>query len=323
MMMSRPPRIISLTVNNDAVTQNERVTFTAQVEDPDGDLSGGELLYGGETVDDFNNRGDGEYSVTLSWQDVNGIDRFDFDVEGDTRDFTARFFDADGNSDTRDIEITFLCDVMGQASAACDGVCAADPEVGCRCDEIPDVEATPLICAGNFLYTCNPQQPGRALDCGDVYGTGARGSCVEDTVDIGAYCVMPVGQPCIIENPNGERGAWPCGTRNGIDANLGCIDDVCTRGWEPCQPVEDFQPFCAGDVLIYQCLNWGEGRDGQQLGLNCLALGGGMVGITGCQDGACVQGQAGGPCVPGLIECAPAAGACLDVDPEINQGVCQ
>jgi len=118
------PFFLSFSTNVGKITDGESVVFTATVSDPDGlgDIAGGTLFTGnGEfSYGPFVAAGqEGTYSITISWGDINQVEMIDFENGEMERTFRAKFFDAKGNSTSKDTKITLSCPGGG----ACDGTC--------------------------------------------------------------------------------------------------------------------------------------------------------------------------------------------------------
>jgi len=116
-----PPEV-SLTSNNDQITEGGSVTFTAYVDDPDDDVDRGWLRSPDEsfTYAEFVFVGD-RYEARITWNDIDGESSIEFDGDA-KRSFVAIFEDDAlnvGRSNT--VVVTLHCGGW----AACGGVCTS------------------------------------------------------------------------------------------------------------------------------------------------------------------------------------------------------
>jgi hypothetical protein len=101
------------------------LVFSAVVTDPDGigDLIGGDLADGdGGVYGAFATAaGEGAYSLSLSWSQINAVRAINAEVSGSLRTFSATFFDQAGHSVIGDVAVTLDCEQ--DSHAVCDGTC--------------------------------------------------------------------------------------------------------------------------------------------------------------------------------------------------------
>lgn len=118
------PVFLSFSANVATLTQDESVTFTATLTDPDGvaDIVGGSLYNADESLQfgPFVAAGQpGTYSITLTWGQIHQTETIEFDNGSRPRGFRAVFFDQAGHKATDDAELTLVC----AGGTACDGIC--------------------------------------------------------------------------------------------------------------------------------------------------------------------------------------------------------
>lgn len=130
------PMFLSFSANVSSLTQDESVTFTAILTDPDGltDIAGGSLRSGDESLEfgPFITAGQpGTYSISLTWAQIHQTETIEFDGGELPRTFRAVFFDQDGLKATQDITLPLVC----AGGAACDGACTDLAIDGLNCGE--------------------------------------------------------------------------------------------------------------------------------------------------------------------------------------------
>lgn len=170
--------ILTLSTNSTTITDTSTLVFSAVITDPDGvdDVIGGVLIdavtqgtYGAfQTA-----ASEGAYTLSLSWSALNQVRPIDFDAEpqGDNlRVFTARFFDAEGATVERTLQITLTCN----GRAACDGTCGRS-----RCNG--------ACLTDTFI---NDQHCGQ---CNNACPSETRCRDVESGPEVVAACTCPVG----------------------------------------------------------------------------------------------------------------------------------
>lgn len=118
------PEILSFSATADEITEGDTITFTAIVTDEDGvdDLVGGQLIseetsavYG-----PFTSQGEGTFSITLSWADLDAVVPIDFSGANIPRTLTAEFFDTEGLRGATGFVLTLSC---ARGLGASDGLC--------------------------------------------------------------------------------------------------------------------------------------------------------------------------------------------------------
>jgi hypothetical protein len=208
------PSVTSHVASPTTLTPTGSVTFTATVTDPGGlgDITGGILRdpVSGESYGDFTGS-DGTYTITLSWDDINGVRDIDAAVGGTLRVFEARFLDMAGNSATRQVSVTMSC---GAGSATCEsgecvsltsitacGSCANDctdvdfssggltvDATGCQADAVPYCTVT---LSEDVRRSCSAACAARSLECDTTeqhFGGYASGYCAEPCSPVDSAC---------------------------------------------------------------------------------------------------------------------------------------
>lgn len=127
------PMFLSFSANVATLTQDESVTFTAILTDPDGvgDIVGGSLRSTDESLEfgPFVAAGQpGTYSISLSWAQIHQTDPIEFDAAS-PRAFRAVFFDQGSHKATEDASVELVC----AGGAACGGVCTDLAVDGLNC----------------------------------------------------------------------------------------------------------------------------------------------------------------------------------------------
>jgi hypothetical protein len=118
-------KIVSFASTVSRLTDMQQVQFIAVVTDALGidAIAGGTLTdetgatYGGFSA----GAQKGAYSVTLDWAMVNQVRTLDFVSPGQTRTFTANFFDNAGATASASVQVTFYCGANSELGA-CGGM---------------------------------------------------------------------------------------------------------------------------------------------------------------------------------------------------------
>lgn len=316
----QPPVFEFISASPRTVDQEGTVDLTVVASDPDGDLDRVvlEMLDGRPvaTFETFNGRG---FDYTLSWFRANQIEPFEFDRLGEQRRFIIRAIDEQGFDATREIEIRFVCEVLGLRTAACAGVCLEPNELcGGVCDEPGQVSH----CVDDNLVYCDRLD--RPIDCTDIARDGSlRGRCREDLAPPGsADCALLDGQPCRFEDADGGIMLAACLGPDGQPSDAAGCTSIC-QTIAPCDPARDFAAEgndCAADrFLVYDCLRRGDFS--QPIALDCRAPDIGGPDAT-CRDRMCQIPLEGGPCLEGVAECVGGL-VCREIDPETEVGFCR
>lgn len=172
------PKILTVSTNLKTLHENEILTVSAVVTDPNGigDVIGGQLLTvdGGAAYGAFaTDAGEGAYSLSLSWPAINATESIDTGVGMPTsRTFRATFFDAEGNSSYRDISVDFAC--RNTQAAACGGVCDSGPTQYSTQQCGSCNHSCPAVAGGDV--TCEMRNDGAGI-CMSVKVTSQRVAC--------------------------------------------------------------------------------------------------------------------------------------------------
>lgn len=117
-------------------TDSDTVTFIAIVTN----TRGLDAIAGGQLIDDTGatygafgaGAQKGTYTATIGWKEMNQIRALDFSAAGGEREFTAKFFDNDGDVATAKIKLKLACKAHDKTLMdACSGACVdwrVDPE---------------------------------------------------------------------------------------------------------------------------------------------------------------------------------------------------
>lgn len=168
------PRVLTFSTNIAIMTEDDALSFTAVVTDPQGigDLIGGTLLSpGGGTYGSFATESDeGAYALTLSWSAINTIEAISFGTSED-RTFIARFYDQAGNSTDAEAIVELAC--RQPEYGACAGQCL---------DLLTDVEncgACGRVCSGE-VGTCTEGGCLTTSACIDDLSMSCEAACVAE-----------------------------------------------------------------------------------------------------------------------------------------------
>jgi hypothetical protein len=166
-------------------------------------------------------------------------------------------------------------------------------------------------CDGVTIVSCNGRNSIGTLDCSDLTGANpTNGTCYDFGEAAGAWCVVGVGGLCAYAGGSGETITTACGNNGAPSASMGCdYVDGCVSGVSACTPATSFTPYCTGQRVVVACSDFGVMA--QPLTIDCGSEG---LGSATCADGHCLQGTAGGPCLPGLVECGEPQ-VCSSQDP--------
>jgi hypothetical protein len=130
-IVSLTPTVDTITGGDTKSTESNSVTFIAIVTDAAGldTIAGGQLMDdSGATYAAFGaGANKGTYSATLTWGQLNSIRAAEFDAQGGSRTFVAKFFDNAKNEATAETEIKLACRRGNALANACGGACV-DPK---------------------------------------------------------------------------------------------------------------------------------------------------------------------------------------------------
>jgi hypothetical protein len=119
------PVFLDFSVNTSTATDIDQITFTAVLTDPDGieDLIGGTLKSPrGLSCGAFQtSAAKGAYELSLNWSDLNTVEVIELDLTN-KRTVVAEFFDASGNTSSREIDVSLECE-EDEETACGDGLC--------------------------------------------------------------------------------------------------------------------------------------------------------------------------------------------------------
>lgn len=176
------PVFLSFVANVATLTQDETVTFTAILTDPDGvaDIVGGSLYSADESLQfgAFTAEGQpGTYTIALSWAQIHQTDPIEFEGGELPRGFRAVFFDQAANKATSDVELKLVC----AGGAACGGAC------------------TDLAVDGLNCGTCGHVCDGGENACGSGACLPAFGPCVgyDEGLETCAAVCQAAGETCV------------------------------------------------------------------------------------------------------------------------------
>jgi len=222
------PDILMFSTNVTHITEDQTVTFSAIVTDPDGidDLIGGNLGDpGGGTYGTFATTAqEGAYQMTLSWDDIGYVRPIQITGGLAQRSFEARFFDQAGNQATGAVAIDLVC--PGQDGATCpDNVCVdlavSQHHCGSCFNEVPHYslmcENGQFVCddssyelhCGTFCSYLDSWESCGSCDknCSDRFqGTywSQTSKCVDESrcfyEDLRNFDRIPCDQVCVAEN---------------------------------------------------------------------------------------------------------------------------
>lgn len=160
------PVFLNFGTNVATITQDEAVTFTAVLTDPQGidDLIGGSLTSedGAIQYGAFATSGqEGSYTLNLTWDAIDQAADITF-AQSATRTFTATFFDVAGHRVDKTVTITLSCGGFYACHGACANVCGLNSMTRGSCD---------AACASDQM-TCDPGDTDRRA----FYGTPSNQS---------------------------------------------------------------------------------------------------------------------------------------------------
>lgn len=255
---------------------------------------------------------EGQMEFTLVWDNINALSPLSFPSEGTQMALLVELTHPQGATARARESVELICrNQNAQQTAACDGVCAPNPAIGCACGE-----EVAIACIDDQAYDCGENSA--LYNCDDIIGDGTvRSECVPDLHGRGnGGCLMPPGRACRFTHR--ERGTliFPCGRPGRVSDIEGCIDGVCRAGLSGCR--EPDARFCDGNILIGGCIDFVSFR--QPYGIDCQHAD--IAGREGrCHLDHCLQPQEDGPCVPDIIECIGGL-ECGDIDDD-GVGLCQ
>lgn len=117
-----PPDIVRASAGGGTITQDETVTVTVEVQDPDGstDVAGGVLLDGaGHELGAFERVDAGDrWEAAVAWWDLHAIDDISF-VGGEQRTLVIRFTDLAAHLVETELTLSLTC----EEGDACSGIC--------------------------------------------------------------------------------------------------------------------------------------------------------------------------------------------------------
>ncbi len=169
------PEFLSFGTSSTSMTENQSVTFTAVVTDPDGidDVIGGTLVSpdGQKTYGAFaTSASEGAYSLTLSWADLSASSPINFDQESIVT-FVAEFFDQAGHMASRSVPIRLHC----EGDASCDGVCI-------------DLQTNSENCGACGMKCQEPCDQGRCHGRAPCFLAAATTTCDAHCTTLGSVC---------------------------------------------------------------------------------------------------------------------------------------
>lgn len=250
------PVVNPLTVNPTTITPTASGLFSATVTDPNGlsDITGGILRdpSNGATYGSFTGGTGGNYSVSMTWNQINTVRTIDAATGSTSRVFEAVFSDAGGNQGTRQVTATLSC---GVNSATCTpGTCSALTSLT-RCGSCTNncndanftsndlvVNATACVvdtgsahCTFNLgqlnRASCTAACSARGLTCDDTQ-TQAAGYIVGACLNACSAGSCPTGQTCTPVNNSAGQTLTVCIPDNQSVAGLrACsLDSDCGTG---------------------------------------------------------------------------------------------
>jgi hypothetical protein len=192
------PAIAAFTSSVSTLYESGMVTFSATVTDPQGpsDIVGGTLTDGGTvSYGMFAQASPGTYSLAIDWATFQDVQPINGDVDGESREVTAKFVDLAGHAGTATLTVTLACRSSGAKEAPCDGVCTP-------------VETDPFNCGGRNL-----ECPGASPDPLSPY----------------SYCRAALCQEVHLMFPDRTSCEAACAARGGKcdHDNLMCPGAVC------------------------------------------------------------------------------------------------
>ncbi|MCY1061722.1 hypothetical protein [Nannocystis sp. SCPEA4] len=176
------PMFLSFSTNVPTLTQDESVTFTAILTDPDGvtDIVGGSLRSADDSLDfgPFVAAGQpGTYSISLSWTQIHQTEAIEFEGGDSSRMFRAVFFDQAALKAVEEVSLDLVC----AGGAACGGICT-------------DLALDGLNC-GACEFTCD----GGSDACESGACLPAWSACVnfDDGLETCSAVCQAVGETCV------------------------------------------------------------------------------------------------------------------------------
>jgi hypothetical protein len=151
-------------------------------------IAGGQLMgAGGLTYAAFGAASEkGTYTATIDWTTVNQTSALSFAPPGDSRVFTAKFFDNAGNTTTANISIELFCNPTA-TTGACDGTCtdftSNESCGGCTTTCDAGAECINQACQAVALADCSTPSGG-AETCASVCASSGK-SCTASCTDNG------------------------------------------------------------------------------------------------------------------------------------------
>lgn len=167
--VGRAPRIVQFTPDLSRVLPGGSVVFTAIVTDPDGidDLIGGSLEdTHGNTYGAFTTAAsEGAYSLSVTFAQMNSVERISTSAGGTTRTFRAAFFDQ-GENRTVSSEATVAIACEEASDAICQGACVDLSTSATHCGQCDRAIPNGGLC-NNGTPTCSDTAPNDFMMCDD------------------------------------------------------------------------------------------------------------------------------------------------------------
>ncbi len=252
------PQIVSLTTNINTMGPDDTLVISAVITDPDGaaDLLGGQLFdaNGQSSYGSFAGTG-GSYTFDLTWQQLRTLEEIEAPAGATSRALRATFFDQQGSSSSRDLNIRLECDAPDDA--ICSGSCADLQTDSNNCGSCGNSEGSDEFDCVDGSFTC----PGGGELCGgecvdldlfsdDPENCGTCGNACSDNVSGGSndvvdqgcfdancfYLVLELATADSCDSICGAQGlrcddsieGFPCG-----DAELGNVAKGCVAYTDP------------------------------------------------------------------------------------------
>ncbi|MDC0672875.1 hypothetical protein [Nannocystis radixulma] len=208
------PMFLSFSANVATLTQDESVTFTALLTDPDGvtDIVGGSLRSADESLEfgPFVAAGQpGTYSISLTWAQIHQTSPIEFEDGELPRMFRAVFFDQGSHKATNETSLDLVC----AGGSACDGTCtdlALDGlncgACGHGCDDGADA-CESRACAPAWSECINYTD---GLETCEAACQSFGESCVENGCDGGVTITFFSDLDFCLQNTQGPQVQAPC-----------------------------------------------------------------------------------------------------------------
>lgn len=194
------PRIQSIAISSNTLTDSETATLTVVVTDPDGveDIVGPLLIepISSTTLGTLTSSGAGTFTATVSWNTWSSVDPVEFSgAAGDVRFVRVQFSDVAGHRVTSTERIQVVCD---GGLPACDGRCGAVRCAG-QDNTCLDTEGSPISADGL---------------CG-ICGQGCS-SCASGCTCFNESPSCTGGADCLFTINNEGQGATQCAANAGL-----------------------------------------------------------------------------------------------------------